>query len=383
MYELDDYLAMVTDRLRTPAYLDAMRAVIRPGDRVLDLGTGFGFFAVHACRLGAAHVSAVEPNDAIALGRAVAEANGCADRITFIQDWSERVHLAQRADVLIEDLRGISPLHGTRFEVLRDARSRLLVDAARRVPLADELLVAPAELPDDLARFDADAPDEIDGVRIAPVRERLRDAVLRTRGGADSLLADGAIWARVDLAAPPSGGLSGTVEFRSQRAGRLHGLLSWFRATLAPGISFETHPSGPRSVYDRAFLPLPTPVAILEGDRIITGIRTRSDGVDHVWVWEVQVERAGIVVAKQRGANLASRARSAARRALRASDHQPARTDAIELLASLTAAVDGVARLDAIAATLHARHPEMFRSEQEALRWAGDRLGRLAEEPTH
>ena len=132
MYELADYLAMVGDDARTKAYLDAMTAVVRPGDHVLELGTGFGYFAVHACRLGAAHVWAIEPNDAVSLGRPLAEAHGCAERITFIQDYAERVTLPRRADVLVEDMRGTSSLNGSRLAVLLDAEARLLAPGARR-----------------------------------------------------------------------------------------------------------------------------------------------------------------------------------------------------------------------------------------------------------
>src|SRR5262245_12036809 len=229
MYELDDYLAMVSDRLRTPPYLAAMSQVIRAGDRVLDLGTGFGFFAVHACRAGAAHVWAIEPNDAIGLGRAVAEANGVADRITFMQGWSSSLTLPQRADVLVEDLRGISPLHGERIAVLRDARDRLLVPDARRVPVADELFAAPAELPGDLDAFDpgeAGATRAIDGIVVGPVQRRLSETIHRTNGGPEVQLAAGRPWARLDLAMLDADDPSGTVDWRVERDGRLAGLLS-------------------------------------------------------------------------------------------------------------------------------------------------------------
>ncbi len=381
MYELDDYVAMVSDRLRTPAYLAAMAEVIRPGDRVLDLGTGFGFFAVHACRLGAAHVWAIEPNDAIGLGAAIAQANGVADRITFLQGWSTAITLPERADVLIEDLRGISPLHGARLAVLRDARDRLLVPSARRVPIADVFLAAPAEMPADLAEVASAAPDAIDGVVISPVRKRLRDAVHRTSAGPEVLLAPGLEWARLDLASLDVRDPEGSLAWRAERAGSLAGLLTWFRAVLTPAVEFETGPSVAKSVYGRAFLPSPRPVEVRTGDVIRARIRTRHDGTDFVWVWDLSVERDGLLVARERGSNLASRVLSASRRAVRSADHRPERTDEVELLATLARAVDGVTGLAGIAAELQRRHPARFRSAPEALRWAGDTLARLAEEP--
>ena len=114
MYDPDDYRIMLGDEVRVTAYLRAIEQVVRPGDVVLELGTGPGFFAVAACRAGAARVYAVEPNDVITLGPAVAAANGCADRITFLRTSSERVTLPERADVLVEDMRGVLPVMGMR-----------------------------------------------------------------------------------------------------------------------------------------------------------------------------------------------------------------------------------------------------------------------------
>src|SRR5262245_46851914 len=139
MYSLFGYAQMIADRVRTDAYASALRRVLRPGGVCLDLGTGTGFFAVLACRLGARKVIAVEPNDAIHVARQVAAANGCAERITFIQDLSTRVQLTERADVIVSDLRGILPMMGHHLPNLIDARSRLLAPGGALIPQSDTL----------------------------------------------------------------------------------------------------------------------------------------------------------------------------------------------------------------------------------------------------
>jgi ribosomal protein L11 methyltransferase len=61
-------------------------SVIRPGDRVADLGSGSAVLSIAAAKLGASHVTAVEiDHDSIENARENVERNGVADRITIFE----------------------------------------------------------------------------------------------------------------------------------------------------------------------------------------------------------------------------------------------------------------------------------------------------------
>lgn len=66
--------------------LEALEELVRPGDRVLDLGTGSGILAIAAARLGAGTVVALD-TDGVAVRAAAAnvEANGMSGAITVGQ----------------------------------------------------------------------------------------------------------------------------------------------------------------------------------------------------------------------------------------------------------------------------------------------------------
>lgn len=70
----------------TRGVLRLLQGVIRPGDRVADLGAGSAVLAIGAVKLGAASVAAIEmDHDAIENAEENVRRNGVADRVTVIE----------------------------------------------------------------------------------------------------------------------------------------------------------------------------------------------------------------------------------------------------------------------------------------------------------
>ncbi len=141
--------AMLQDRRRTEAFLTAIREVVRPGDVVVDIGTGTGVLAIAAARAGARRVYAVEAGGIAEIARAMFAANGVADRVTVLRGWSTQMTLPERADVLTTEIIGHDPLEEQVLPVVLDARERLLRPGARQVPEAMTLWGLPLDLPPD------------------------------------------------------------------------------------------------------------------------------------------------------------------------------------------------------------------------------------------
>jgi protein arginine N-methyltransferase 1 len=147
-----EHARMLHDDRRTGDYLAALAAAVRPGDVVLDIGTGSGVLAVAAARAGARRVYAVEASDIAEVAGRVFAANGVIDVVTLLPGWSREIELPEPADLLVAELIGNEPLEEEILETTLDARRRLLKPDARLVPHRLTLLARPLRLPEGEAR---------------------------------------------------------------------------------------------------------------------------------------------------------------------------------------------------------------------------------------
>ena len=157
-----EHARMLHDDRRTADYLAAIAEAVRPGDVVLDIGTGSGVLAIAAARAGAGRVYAVEASDIADVAERVFAANGVEDTVTLIPGWSRQLELPEPADLLLSEIIGNEPLEEEILETTLDARRRLLKPGARLIPHALTLLARPLLLPDDEARQRAIGRDAVE-----------------------------------------------------------------------------------------------------------------------------------------------------------------------------------------------------------------------------
>src|SRR5438552_2508186 len=94
---LDQHRALLADSVRTNAFAEAIARVVRPGDVVLDLGSGSGVLAILAARAGARKVFAIEQGHMADVATMVVANNGCRDRVEVLHARSHDVDLPERA----------------------------------------------------------------------------------------------------------------------------------------------------------------------------------------------------------------------------------------------------------------------------------------------
>jgi predicted RNA methylase len=123
------------DEVRTTAFRDAIRAVVRPGDVVVDVGAGTGILSFFAAEAGAAEVHAVEidPVSAAALRRSIELNPHVADRVRVVEGDAAAADLPHGVDVVLAEIIETGMLDEQQVPVLNALRRRGVITAATRL----------------------------------------------------------------------------------------------------------------------------------------------------------------------------------------------------------------------------------------------------------
>jgi protein arginine N-methyltransferase 1 len=272
-------------------YARALTCRVRPGDVVLDLGTGSGLLAMLACRAGASRVYAVETSEAIRAGELLASTTGFAERIHFIHASSTQVALPERVDVIVGDIHDTFGLQVGGVASFIDARDRLLKPGGSLIPSAVRLQVAPVEAPDTYARQVDVWTTTVEEVDLSPLRPLAVNQVHAARLGPAHLLAAPAELSVIDLSHATAPHAAGRVVSSARRDGVLHGVCGSFVSTLADDVTMSNAPGDSSTTnFAQAFFPVSQPVEVAEGDLIAMNVET-YDG--HIARWRVDVASPG------------------------------------------------------------------------------------------
>jgi protein arginine N-methyltransferase 1 len=150
---------MLADQPRMAFYHETIRRHVKPGDRVIDLGTGTGILAAFASRAGAAQVYAIDHSEILDHAEALAVANEISN-VEFVAQHSAEFSLDERVDVIVHEQMGDFLFDEAMIPNVCDLRDRLLkpgglilpsrfgfycepiqINASRRVPFIWELNV--------------------------------------------------------------------------------------------------------------------------------------------------------------------------------------------------------------------------------------------------
>jgi len=381
-YGILDHETLITDRVRIDAYAQALRERVKPGAVVLDIGSGTGIMALLACKFGARKVYAIEPNVIIHLARKIADDNGCADRIEFIQNMSTKITLPERADVIVSDLRGVLPWFELHIPSITDARKRFLSTGGTLIPLRDLVWAAVVEAPELSNVYKLP-----DGLKMGAFQWIANNVWRKVRVTPQQLLTEPLCWATIDYSTIMNPDICAELSWTTEREGTGNGFVVWFDAVLTEGTGFSNTPGAPELFYAHAFFPWPKPVALTAGDSVLIELNANLIGDEYIWRWNTNVlnqSRHERIIASFKQSNFqqfpfTEGFSSPERWHKRNYSHMPALNEDGRIDRFILTLMDGQISLRDIADRVLARFPICFASWEEALAYVGNLSAKYSE----
>jgi len=275
------HFPMLHDRARNRAYARAIEKAVRPGMKVLEIGTGAGLLSLIAARAGA-QVTTCEAHPTIAAAAvSIIERNGLADRIKVIAKRSDALRipddLPERADLVIHEIFGHQLFNEGVTAALTDARTRLLKNDARSVPAGASVCFALARIAGTTLEHDLSDVEGFDlslfNLLVSPDRRRVARGRKALERCSEPHLA---LTMNYD-SAPPFGPASETIAVKSS-GGRVDGIVQWIHLDYGDGEILENSPFDDQSAtsWGAPFLPLARPVETQAGDIVAVTLRHRD-----------------------------------------------------------------------------------------------------------
>jgi precorrin-6B methylase 2/thioredoxin-like negative regulator of GroEL len=254
------HFPMMNDDPRNAAFQKAIEACVKPGDVVLDIGTGSGLLAMMAARAGAKMVYACDDNQMIVdATRSVIQKNGYADRITVIPKRSTAlkvgVDLPERVDVLVCEIFDAGVFGEDALNTIRHAHDELLKPGARLVPDGVRVWAAPVRSQQLANAFQV---GEVCGFDLSPFN-RLKDArLLQTDLGRVDYEELAEPFVALELSLDDTVALSGghTVELKACVDGRCDGFIFWYELLQDDAVFMSTSARQAGTHWRQAYLPI-------------------------------------------------------------------------------------------------------------------------------
>ena len=289
---LEYHRVLLADQTRMDAYQRAIEQLVRPGDVVLDVGSGSGILSMLAAKQGARRVHAVEITNTAQLARALVKQNGLADVVTVHQCDLATLQPIEPVDLVISDFMGSFVIDDGMLNVIQMA-SKWLKPTGRLCPSHIDLVVAPIgdfdlphvdlfETPIAEQDFSSISPYALNYCYVAHLEP-------------DVLLATPYVVTVLDPSEPPTR-FDKSASFEITRPGRLQALAGWFEAKLAEGVVLSTQP-GVKSHWGQYLFPIP-PQKVQPGDVLDVTLRKDDLQVEVPWCWTGSIKRGDESIAQ-------------------------------------------------------------------------------------
>ncbi len=284
--EIEEHRVLLGDRLCQESFLTQMQRAIKPGDVVLDLGSGSGLHAMYAVRLGASKVYAIEAKPIIELAKKVAIDNGMSEKIEFIYGDSLEVELPEKVDVIVTNIGFLGTI-----ESLPDAAMRFLKPGGSVIPDQLQLNFTPVDVKtfyEDTVNFWSSSKFGFD---FSALREMAANHPLYSVFTGKESMAEGHTCEPICLTDKVSDHLEWQMNFTINRSSVMTGFMGWYSFLHDKENFLSTKPplELDHDLWQEIFLPFDKTLSLKQGDQIQVkiGMYQNLTFDSPLWRWSV------------------------------------------------------------------------------------------------
>jgi len=267
------HIPMLAHDARNAAYEAAIKAVMKSGDVVLDIGTGSGLLAMMAIRAGAEHVYACELNPVLAgAARDIIDRNGFTDKITLIEKHSSQIVLGEdmpaKADVMVADIFDNGLVGEGALPTIAHAWQALLKAEARVIPEGATLKACVISSPHFESYHEV---GDICGFDLSPMAALTHPLGYKdinfdfAKSDTDTALSKPFELHSWDFKATPAQNFAKDIEFKTLKSGTANAVMMWFDLHLTGDITFSTEAPHPQDHWREVCQTIRVPLDVKRG----------------------------------------------------------------------------------------------------------------------
>ena len=290
------------DAVRNAAFAEALKRTVKKGETTLvDVGSGTGFLAFLASKLGVKHTTLIEYGDILDTSELLAKRNGIRN-CTFIKKHSMEVRDLPPVDVIVSETLGNYALEENIVETVEDAK-RFLKPGGTIIPGKIAQFVC-LVVSDRLAK-EIDVWDAGFGLDFNEAREiSLHNMYVKTVRKDDLLAEKDAVkqWDFVDFSKKNSSVRQATVRWSPASKTTVYGLALWWDSELIKDVHLSTSPMEKPTHWEQIYLPLLEPIRIERGQELSLALSSDTRlKVKINLTWELKhLDAAGKAIASQK-----------------------------------------------------------------------------------
>ncbi|MBN2280614.1 MAG: hypothetical protein JXQ65_08540 [Candidatus Marinimicrobia bacterium] len=289
---ISNFRGLLNDTIRINAFQRAIDELIDNTQSVLEIGSALGTYSFFAARKNAKKVYAVEMDDIIYAGIAIARKNRLDEKVHFIKGKSTEITLEEKVDYII--MEDYSPffIYEHLEEVIVDARKRFLKQDGKFIPNKILLKIVPVQShsfheeinlwrrqKDTLYGIDWSYTTELAFNR--PYYAELHKLVPLT---------DESLIKTINLSQDSGFPFSFSLEKKVLRDGIIHGLAGWWDSFFTENQYFSNSPMEDSNTWGQMFFPFQYPVKVKKGETIAFQIHALESkytkNIDFKWTLE-------------------------------------------------------------------------------------------------